>query len=250
MPLTPAHTAAAWPLSRLLPPLPLDALVLGTMLPDFEYLLHLAPRGGFGHSLPGLFVFCLPIGLVTWAIYRRVVRPACLTLLPAGLRPALAAGETNWVAVIAAILVGAASHSLWDSFTHERGWSVQRIPALSTTVHLGALGEVPIFKLLQHGSTIVGLAAVTVWVWRWVRRQPASAWVFGSQPRVRAVRILAMLFAVGAAGAFLNGLRGIGRGMAAALGHAAVGGMAALLAAFLVFGLVTRPAEKARAPAP
>ena len=243
MPLTPAHTAAAWPLSRVLPKLPLDALLLGTMLPDFEYFLELAPRGHLGHSPLGLLVFCLPVGLVTWAIYRPVVRPAGLTLLPPGLRASLAAHHSPVPGVIAAILIGAASHSLWDSFTHAEGWAVHRIPVLSMAVSLGTLGDVRIFKMLQHGSTVAGIAAVTVWLLRWVRRQPQSALVYEGQSRARAVRIVAILLAIAAAGAVLNGLRAINRGIAVSLGYGAVGGMAAMLLAFVVFGLLVRPRE-------
>lgn len=243
MPLTPAHTAAAWPLSRLLPSLPVDALVLGTLVPDFQYFLALAPRGRFAHSPLGLLLFCLPVGLVAWAIYRRVVRPASLTLVPAGLRSGLVAKHTSLLPVIVAILIGAASHSVWDSFTHARGWTVRRIPALATAVHLGGVGDVPIFKILQHGSTILGVAVVALWVWRWIGRHPGSARSYHGQTRQQAVRIVALLFAAGAAGAFLNGLRGMGHGIAVGLGYAAVGGMAALAVALVVFGLVIRPPE-------
>jgi hypothetical protein len=243
VPLTPAHTAAAWPLRRILPSLPLDALVIGTMVPDFQYFLELAPRGRFAHSPLGLLVFCVPVGLVTWAIYRQVVRPAGLTLLPAGLRARLVAGRTNLSSLAGAILLGAASHAAWDSFTHSQGWSVLRFPALASTVQIGRFGEVPFFKLLQHGSTILGFAAVFIWLWHWVRRQPPGARVYSGQAGARAARILALLLTAGAAGAFLNGLRGMPRGIAVGLGFAAVGGMAALAVALVVFGLAVRPTE-------
>jgi Domain of unknown function (DUF4184) len=243
MPLTPAHTATAWPLIRLFPSLPLDALVIGTMAPDFQYLFELAPRGRFGHSPLGLLGFCLPVGLVTWAIYRRAVRPAGLTLLPAGLKARLVGGHTSLVAVAGAILLGAASHTAWDSFTHRRGWGVLNIQGLSSTVPLAGLGDVPVFKMLQHGSTILGIAAVGIWFWRWFRRQPSSARGYTGHSRVRAMRILAMLLGAGVAGALLNGLRGYPRGIAVGLGHAAVGAMAALAVALLIFGLMARRSE-------
>jgi hypothetical protein len=240
MPLTPAHTAAAWPLGRLLPSLPLDALVIGTMVPDFQYLLELAPRGRFGHSPLGLLAFCLPVGLLTWALYRQVVRPAGLLLAPPGLRASLVAGHTTVLPVIVAVLLGAASHVFWDSFTHAQGWAVHRIPALSTAVHLEGVGDMALFKLLQHGSTILGITAVTIWAWRWFRRQPRSARIYDQKSGSRALLILGMLVAAGAGGAFLNGLRGLSRGPAVGFGYAAVGGMAALGIASLVFGLVVR----------
>jgi hypothetical protein len=244
MPLTPAHTAAAWPLSRLVRSMPLDALVVGTMVPDVEYFLELAPRGRFGHSPLGLLVFCLPVGVLTWTIYRHLVRPAILTLLPAGLRPGLIARHTTLAAVMVAILLGASSHAAWDSFTHAQGWGVQHIAALSDVVHLGGLGDVRIFKILQHVSTVAGIIVVAVWLWSWLQRHPGTARVYSSGSGARAVRILTLLLAVGAGGALLNGLRGISRGIAAGLGHAAVGGMAALAIGFLMFGLVFRLSDK------
>jgi Domain of unknown function (DUF4184) len=243
MPLTPAHTAAAWPLSRLLPTLPLDALVIGTIVPDFQYLFELAPRGRFGHSPLGLLVFCLPVGLVTWAIYRQVVRPACLTLLPAGLKARLIGSHTGLAALAGAILLGATSHTVWDSFTHRQGWGVLNIPALSLTVRLAGLGHVPIFKMLQHGSTILGIGVVGIWVWRWFRHQPPSARVYADHSGLRAMRVLAMLLGVSLTGALLNGLRGIPRGITVGLGYAAVGAMAALAVALVIFGVMARPRE-------
>jgi hypothetical protein len=240
MPLTPAHAAAAWPISRLLPALPLEALVLGTLVPDFQYFLELAPRGRFAHSPSGLLLFCLPVGLATWEVYRHLVRPACLTLLPRGLRPKADARHVGLLSLAGAILLGAASHSAWDSFTHARGWGVRRIPALSTPVHLAVFGGVPIFKILQHGSTILGMAVVALWVWRWIRSQPLSARAYSSQSGQRAVGILTIFLAAGAGGALVNGLRGLSRGLAVALGYAAVGGMAALAIALVVFGVMVR----------
>lgn len=162
MPLTPAH-AAAWPLSRLLPSLPLDALVIGTMTPDFEYLMQLAPRGRIAHSPLGLLVFCLPVGVAVWAVYRHVVRPALLTLFPNGLKAGLTARHGSLPSVVAAVLIGAASHSLWDSFTHFHGWGVRQVPALLTMVHVVGRVYLPLYRILQHTSTLVGAIALVVW---------------------------------------------------------------------------------------
>ncbi len=237
MPLTLAHASAAWPLSRLLPRLPLEALVLGTMTPDLEYLLRLAPRGGFGHTPLGLFVFCLPVGLLVWTVYQQLVRPACLTLLPAGLRAAVGPVDAGILSVAAAILIGAASHSLWDSFTHGHGWGVRQVPALATPLHIEGR-TVPLFKLLQHASTVLGLVVVAGWALGWVRQRPLSARTYGPGEASRAARIVAWLFAAGAAGAVLNGLRAVHRGPVTLLGYAAVGGMDALALALVIFGVV------------
>ncbi|HSJ98772.1 MAG TPA: DUF4184 family protein, partial [Myxococcota bacterium] len=61
-----------------------------------------------------------------------------------------------------AIVLGAMTHLAWDSFTHGDGWIVRRAPALQ--VHLATLGgyEVFVFKVLQHGSTIVGAGVLAI----------------------------------------------------------------------------------------
>ena len=137
MPLTPAHAAAAWPISRVLRRLPLDELVLGTLSPDFQYFFSLAPRGRVGHTLVGLVIFCVPVGLLAWRAYRAFVRRVMLSLLPAALRSHDGGAPPRIALVIAAIVVGAASHDLWDSFTHGSGWMVKHVAALSVPVPIG-----------------------------------------------------------------------------------------------------------------
>ncbi|HET7456508.1 MAG TPA: DUF4184 family protein, partial [Gemmatimonadaceae bacterium] len=76
MPFTLSHPAAAGALHPLVRRgwLPLSALVVGTMAPDFEYLIHLRPLALWGHSAVGLFAFCLPAGLAVLAAWELVVR--------------------------------------------------------------------------------------------------------------------------------------------------------------------------------
>lgn len=53
------------------------------------------------------------------------------------------------------ILIGAISHILWDSFTHDHGYFVQAIPTLQNSVDF--LGrQIPMLKILQHSSTLLG----------------------------------------------------------------------------------------------
>jgi hypothetical protein len=72
MPFTLSHPAAAIPFlrTRLVP----SALVIGCMVPDFEYFLRFAPEGGFGHSLPGVFVFDLPVAFIALWLFPHMQR--------------------------------------------------------------------------------------------------------------------------------------------------------------------------------
>lgn len=179
MPLTPAHAAAALPVSRIAKPLPIPALIIGTMAPDFVYLLRLAPRGLFGHTLVGLFTFCLPVGFVAYVAYERIVRPAIVRLLPPGLQSSLMPAPRSLMSAAIAILIGAITHIVWDAFTHGYGWAVVRLPALREPVLASIAPRLRWFKVLQHGSTVVGSLVVVAW---------AAAWIAGNNPQRVAIR--------------------------------------------------------------
>ncbi len=240
MPLTPSHAAAALLLKRLPFRLPLAALVIGTLSPDFEYLFRLAPRGRFGHSLPGLVLFCLPVSLLVWGAYRAWIRPAMRDLLP----PGLAAGDhprpTSVPAVACTILLGALSHVVWDGFTHVNGFAVALLPGLREPVTPSLAPGIVAYKALQHGSTVVGGLVLLLSLAGWVRTRPPAARRFAPGQAARALRVAAGVLGAAALAAVLNGLRGLDGGMANGLGYAAVGAMVGFGIALLTYGLQAR----------
>ena len=97
-------------------------------------------------------------------IFHGIVRNKLVYNLPTFLKSrVLAFNNFNWnnyfrknsFIVIVSIIIGALSHIFWDSFTHESGFFVQTIPSLKTNIDFLGI-QLPIFKLLQHGSTIIG----------------------------------------------------------------------------------------------
>jgi len=174
MPLTIAHPAAVLPFRQ--GRFPMSALVIGSIAPDFEYVLHLSPRSDFSHTALGLFAFCLPAGLIALWIFHRIWVPPIVAMLgrehshrarpfpfwPIG-RLAILCGE---------ILIGALTHLIWDSFTQDYGWLVQRMDGLSRTVMLVGSVEVPLYLVLQHASSLLGIAVLLFAVfyhhkWTW-----------------------------------------------------------------------------------
>lgn len=183
MPFTLAHPAAAVPCRRVLGRAGvLSALIVGSVIPDLPYFLPLGVVRAYSHSLAGLFVFCLPLGLLAYLVWHGVLRPPVTFLLPTALRervPQLAEGTwcpaAPWWAVLVSLLVGAATHVLWDAWTHDDGFVVQDWPALLTVLwNIGGY-RVTIYKLLQHGGTCVGLGCLTYWSWQWMRTAPLQA---------------------------------------------------------------------------
>lgn len=175
VPLTFAHPLAAVPFRRLR--LPLSALVVGSMSPDFIYFLRLEPGGDFGHTLPGLFLWDLPLSLgVLWVFHRWIAGPL-VELGPRAVQerlvPILRRFRGRIVPIVAAVLVGAMTHIAWDGFTHGDGWAVERWPWWRQAVDLGPFGRVWLFKALQHGSTVVGVLGLAAWAGLWLRRAEA-----------------------------------------------------------------------------
>jgi hypothetical protein len=128
MPFTISHAAAAIPFqrTRLIPP----ALVIGCMVPDFEYFLRFSPGGGFGHRLPGIFFLDLPLALVTLWLFHVYAKEPLYTWLPQSVRRRIRLGPASlpvgnlagFTLVVFSILIGIATHILWDSFTHRNLW--------------------------------------------------------------------------------------------------------------------------------
>ena len=178
----------------------LSALVVGSLAPDFRYFLNLAPRSHFGHSFKGIFIVCLPVGLAVLWIFQQIMKLPLISLAPQSHQQRLAAlakpfpwgGARRFALIVASLLVGAISHLVWDAFTHDRGLVVRNVPDMR--VPLEEFGtHRPLYNVLQHGSTLLGMALLIFWYWRWFKRTPphpvplylqinarTKAWVTGS----------------------------------------------------------------------
>jgi hypothetical protein len=210
VPLTVCHPAAAWPVRRFLPRLPLDAVVLGTMAPDFEYVLRLSVGGGSWHRPRDFFFLAIPTALLACVLFRFFVRPAFAALLPRGL--VAEPGERGWIATVAAAVVGALTHVFWDGFTHRTGWFVSLVPVLGEP----APGlPIPWFSLLQHGSTLVGGLLIAAWVAAEVRARPAEARIFAPGQARRAMTVGLSIIAICTLASIANGARVLGTPFAA-----------------------------------
>jgi hypothetical protein len=101
-------------------------------------------------------------------IFHNFVRDALFSNLPRILKTRIAIFKQfnwnnffnkHWFIVMISLLIGAASHLLWDSFTHEQGYFAKTIPALMNKVEIFGR-PILIFKIIQHSSTIVGAIAI------------------------------------------------------------------------------------------
>lgn len=260
MPFTISHAAAAVPLARLR--LPLSALVIGSMSPDFYYFIFLDTTNRFSHTLPGLFLFCLPVGMVALWLYHRVLKRPMLDLLPDAVQrraAPLAAPfpffpARRFVVLSVAVVLGAVTHIVWDAFTGSTLWGVELLPVLRETINMGPAGQMAGYRVLQHGSTVIGAALLAWWSARWVLRTPLAP----IQPRLAPLHRLAVVVSLGV-GAFLLGVEygsrhGDYRGepfiALYATTQMAVGAMAVLSAGLMAYALAWHAFAPRPAPSP
>ena len=245
MPFTVSHAAAVLPLHALSKSrLPLSALMIGSMSPDFSYFV---PQyaGVPTHSIAGLFWFCWPAGLAAWLLFVCVLQRPTIALLPRAWQPSIsptAAKITVSALALASvsILMGAATHVLWDSFTHARTPVVDAIPQLRTMVQVGP-ATIRLSNLLQHVSTIFGLAVLAFWSMSRLRRRATASDAVHRPPhhlsnaaRVgAAVRVLAS----SSAAAFANYAPYSHVRLESRLYHFAIGGMAGWAVAWTLIAL-------------
>lgn len=204
MPFTLSHPAAIIPFARQR--LVLSALVVGSMSPDFLYFINLAPRGQFGHTPAGVFLFCLPSGALALWLFHTLMKWPLLSLCPQALQERLMGpaqgfafrSTSRQLLIVLSILIGAGTHLLWDGFTHEHGWAVSQLSFLSwSVIEIGAQ-SIPVFKLLQHLSTVIGGAALLYCFLHWMWRAPQEKAPESIQRPARSKLIRVSLLFVGA----------------------------------------------------
>ena len=209
MPWTFAHPAAVLPLRRFCPaPLDFSALVIGSMVPDLGYYLY-SNLARMAHSFLGSILVCIPAGLALWIIFNLLRKPLCF-VLPQPHRGALAAFAATplslrpraLIAAAVSVLLGAWTHIVWDSFTHNT-WLVKQLPFLRESVFRVSTVEFPWYVLLQHVSTAVGAGILIAAYCSWLRlhRGSATSPATGADDRWRyfllaAVVALALVIAV------------------------------------------------------
>ena len=182
MPFTLSHVAAVVPAYRPLARAHLfSAAVIGSMAPDFGVLLPESLARWQTHSVQALVSFCLPGGLLVWWLTQSLVKPATLEVLPDGAwararaqhPPLLPASAHTWVRVAGGILLGAATHLVWDAFTHEDAGGVRMLAVLDDYGPGFAGHSLRLFAWLQYGSSLLGLAVVILALASWLRHAPA-----------------------------------------------------------------------------
>ncbi|MCX5196644.1 DUF4184 family protein [Streptomyces sp. NBC_00249] len=190
MPFTLSHAAAVLPAvrrtGRARGPLVASALVLGSFAPDTFFFADavlpgpLMSYGTFTHSLLGVATADAVLTAVLAACWL-LLREPLTALLPRGLRGrvyAFVRGEdwrgrarpalALWFYLSA--VAGSLTHVVWDSFTHHDRWGTDAVPELGRTAAFG----LPLYSLLQYGTSAMAACALVWFAVSALRRLPAT----------------------------------------------------------------------------
>lgn len=172
MPFTPAHVAAVLPL-RGRWGLPFAALAAGSMSPDLPYFLPFSLPRLATHTPLGIITWDLLFGLGMWTVWR-LAAPGLHDMAPTLIRSRwrlVGASHSTWWAVVLAVILGSATHVVWDSFTHA-GYPGAALGPLATT-YPSPIGPFPGYRYLQYTSGVVGLVILGAMGWRLPSSTPA-----------------------------------------------------------------------------
>jgi len=177
MPFTLSHPAAILPIRRTY--LPLSALVVGSLAPDFEYLIHLQPKSLFSHSLPGVFLFCVPSGFLVLWLFHSIWKKPLIILLPDPHQTRLLnyvqdfpfKPFTRFLMICASLIIGSLTHIAWDAFTHSYGWAVKNFPVFTTPLLQIHGYRIRVYKILQHGSSAAGMLLILIIYLNWFKKE-------------------------------------------------------------------------------
>jgi hypothetical protein len=205
MPFTVSHAAAVLPLRKLR--LPLAAMMIGSMAPDFPYFLPGDISRNETHDLPGIFTFCWPAGLLVWLLFTRLLERPSIELLPEPWRTRLPRSDARlgWKPLALAslgVIVGSLTHIAWDAFTHGDTALGRLLPVLNAELFEVRGRPVHVYFTLQVLSSVAGLLALAWWAMRLRNDAPTRSGALASRiplsDRTR-VGILGVMIAISVA---------------------------------------------------
>lgn len=162
MPFTFSHPAILIPFKYLNKNyFSITGLVMGSMVPDFYFLLQMRTSDNFSHVGYGILLLNLPLAILMCLIFHNIIKQPLVTSLPNILqKKCMPYYNEKWNhylllnawKVVLSIVIGVFTHLFWDGFTHEDGFFVRRIDALKQSV----LG-LPAYEVAQYFFSILGL---------------------------------------------------------------------------------------------
>jgi hypothetical protein len=192
---------------------------VGAFAPDFEYFLRLYPNGRYGHTFPGVLALTFPLALVVLWLFHSFVKVPVVNLLPNAVQLRLSnhlhefrfGGTARFTLIVSSVWLGIVTHLAWDLFTHPNTWIYRLCPILGQQFQIPLIGLIPFYKILQHASTIVGIAILSIWLVRRYRAtEPFSGNLCNPGSTTQKIPVVAALTTVALTGAIFRAVAVVG----------------------------------------
>jgi hypothetical protein len=177
MPFTFSHPALIVPLlyaRQRYKWLSATGLIMGSMAPDAEKFFRLKLASQHSHTIGSIFYFSCPVSIGLAFIFHVFVRRPLIAHLPSPLYRRLGKYTNfNWLnyyrqhiwGIMLSIVIGAALHLFWDSFTHYNTLIAAAVPETADMVRLGDKA-MPLWQFVALVSSIVGGLIIGYCVWK------------------------------------------------------------------------------------
>ncbi|QLR03262.1 DUF4184 family protein [Providencia rettgeri] len=172
MPWTFSHPAVVFPIkhSFLGKWLSLPAMILGSLSPDLLYSFGLYRLASEAHHIVGWLSIGLPLCFIIYVIILKLASPLS-TVIPFVIKKTQAWSILSICILAISFFIGALTHIVWDSFTHDTGTMVRSWSFLQFNLSMTDKQEIAIYKVLQHSGSLLGLLYLSYQYWRYYRKQ-------------------------------------------------------------------------------
>jgi hypothetical protein len=170
------------------------ALVFGSMAPDLAYALEGSRFEVNAHTWQGIVMFCLPVTLlICWVVRARVAEAAFPQLPDTQLRlhdyRVLARRRPPLLITMMSAVVGAATHAVWDTFTHNNRWGARQVAILREPLLFDNGTQFTTARLLQYVGHVVGALITIGLLWLIARRGLLARWYGDAYTRMPPVEL-------------------------------------------------------------
>lgn len=199
MPWTFSHPAVVFPIkhSFLGKWLSLPAMILGCLSPDLLYSFGLYRLASEAHHIVGWLSIGLPLCFIIYVIILKLASPLS-TVIPFVIKKTQAWSILSICILAISFFIGALTHIVWDSFTHDTGTMVRSWSFLQFNLTMTDKQEIAIYKILQHSGSLLGLLYLSYQYWRYHRKQPKIQQHIDNQKlkKIMGIGVVSALFAL------------------------------------------------------
>lgn len=160
MPWTFSHPAIVFPIkqSKIGKFLNLPALIIGSISPDLFYSIGLYNLSTKAHHFSGWFYTACPICIIVFILLSILSQPT-EKILPIPIIFNQKYNLLNLLIILFSLFIGAATHIIWDGFTHETGYFVKNISILQYNLINSPIHQqgIYVYKILQYLGSLLGV---------------------------------------------------------------------------------------------